>query len=416
MGIKNLNTLLKEHCDDAITIQPLSNWSGKRIAIDLTNIIYIHMATAWKEVVNETKVPFDEPDMDKVRSIYLSRFKQYLMRILGCKITPVIVCDGPPPPEKETITRAKRRDDRENARVRCEEFKSLLLEKDPLDIMPSDIETLRKYMRANTPVFTNDIEIVKEVCAGLGIPILQSTGEAENLCSMLCRTGRVDLVHSTDTDNIVHGCPNLVTDFTGRKYSEQKGQMVEHIKVVNFHKVLEGLRLTYTQFVDMCIMCGCDYNTNIPGIGVKTSYKLITEYNNIENLPDKYDNTCLNHVRCRELFSLRRYKELCENTEVDLNLDTDSLSTYARDALEPYGVDNWISDLVDIYRDFPKNEVNILLSPMTPIPKLVILDENSNDVNDNSAGNNNNGNDECDDRNHDSVVKQNSQGLIVRIE
>ena len=165
MGIKNLNTLLKEHCDDAITIQPLSNWSGKRIAIDLTNIIYIHMATAWKEVVNETKVPFDEPDMDKVRSIYLSRFKQYLMRILGCKITPVIVCDGPPPPEKETITRAKRRDDRENARVRCEEFKSLLLEKDPLDIMPSDIETLRKYMRANTPVFTNDIEIVKEVCA-----------------------------------------------------------------------------------------------------------------------------------------------------------------------------------------------------------------------------------------------------------
>lgn len=381
MGIKNLNTLLKETSSDAITIQPLTNWAGKRMAIDLTNIIYIQLSTAWKEVVNTTKVPFEEPDMDKLTSIYLSKFKQFLMKLFRYKITPIIVCDGPPPAEKETLTRTKRREERETARIRCEEFKELLLSKDPLEIMPSDIETLRLYMRRSTPVFNRDIEIIKEVCTGIGIPILQSTGEAETLCSLLCRTGRVDLVYSTDTDNITHGCPNLVTEFKGREYDPNRGEMAEMVKITNFPRVLEGLKLSYEQFVDMCIMCGCDYNTNMPGIGVKTSYKLIQQHGNIDSLPSKYDITCLNHVRCRELFSHQPYKSLCEDTETDLNIDTGSLANYARDVLEPYGVDHWISDLVDIYRDFPRRETSVVLSPLAPVPQLVLSDASDTNVN-----------------------------------
>jgi len=374
MGIKNLNTLLDEYCRNATTNQPLSNWTGKRMAIDLNNTIYIHMATAWKEVVNSTLVPMEDPDMDKVTALYLERFKQFLMKLFRNKITPVIVCDGPPPAEKETITRTKRREIRDNARVRCDDFKALLLEKDPLEITPSDIETMRTYMRQNTPVFTNDIETVKNVCTGLGLPILQSTSEAEILCSLLCRTGRVDLVYSTDTDNLVHGCPNMVKGFSGREYNALKGEMVDMVKVVNFHKTLEGIDMTYPEFVDMCIMCGCDYNTNIPRVGVKTSFKLIKKYGSIDNLPPKYDVTCLNHIRCRQIFAHQPYRNICEDVNVSLNVDIDSLSTYTRDVLEPYGVDHWISDLVDIYRDFPQDPVQVVMSPMGPYPRLEILD------------------------------------------
>lgn len=393
MGIKNLNTLLKDLCSNAIEIKPLSDWSGKRMAIDLNNLIYIYISTAWKEVVNTTKIPFEEPDTNRVVQLYLDRFKQLMMRLFRNKITPVIVCDGAPPPEKETITRTKRREDRDNAKARCDELQLTLMQKDPLDITPHDIDLLKTYMRQNTPVSTRDIETIKTVLSGIGVPILQCNSEAEVLCSLLCRTGRVDLVYSTDTDNIVHGCPNLVTEFKDRTYDPSRGEMVDQIKVTNFHRVLEGLELTYPQFVDVCIMSGCDYNVNIPRIGVKTSYKLIKEHGSIDNLPSKYDISYLNHVRCRQLFAHYSYASLCENGDASLNLDISSLSSYARDVLEPYGVDHWISDLVEIYRDFPQPPVEIILAPMAPLPQLIILNENDNDVADSEENNDGTAND-----------------------
>jgi flap endonuclease-1 len=36
----------------------------------------------------------------------------------------------------------------------------------------------------------------------------------------------------------------------------------------------------------MCILCGCDYTDTIEGIGPITSYKLISEYETIENVID----------------------------------------------------------------------------------------------------------------------------------
>jgi flap endonuclease-1 len=38
------------------------------------------------------------------------------------------------------------------------------------------------------------------------------------------------------------------------------------------------------QFVDLCILCGCDYTYNIGGIGPVTSYKLLKELGNIEGV------------------------------------------------------------------------------------------------------------------------------------
>ena len=41
--------------------------------------------------------------------------------------------------------------------------------------------------------------------------------------------------------------------------------------------------MTHEQFVDMCILCGCDYTSTIEGVGPTTAYKLIKEHSNIEN-------------------------------------------------------------------------------------------------------------------------------------
>jgi len=48
--------------------------------------------------------------------------------------------------------------------------------------------------------------------------------------------------------------------------------------------MLKGLELTYDEFVDLCILCGCDYTDTIDGVGPVTAYKLIKENKTIENV------------------------------------------------------------------------------------------------------------------------------------
>ncbi len=43
------------------------------------------------------------------------------------------------------------------------------------------------------------------------------------------------------------------------------------------------------QFVDLCIMCGCDYTTNIPGIGPVKAFKYIENCKNIEAVIEKIE-------------------------------------------------------------------------------------------------------------------------------
>ena len=53
---------------------------------------------------------------------------------------------------------------------------------------------------------------------------------------------------------------------------------------VNLAAALDGLKLSMPQFIDLCILCGCDYTDSIKGIGPITALKLIQEHGNIEGV------------------------------------------------------------------------------------------------------------------------------------
>lgn len=373
MGIKSLNTLLRENSSEAFVRYPLSAWSGKRIAIDSTNVIYERFSTAWKDVVNKTNVVIDDPDPVEVNKLFLEGVKRFVWKLLDAGITPIFVNDGRPPPEKETITRTKRRAEKTKRRDVAVDLREKLSSLDRLAITPSMIEDLRKKMRQIPPVSGGEIEAFKAVMIGAGIPVLQATGEAEELCSTLCRLGMVDAVYSTDTDNLVHGCPVVITDFSGRTFNQSTGRMEEYVTVTILHEVLKGLELRHVEFVDMCIMIGCDYNTNMPRIGLKTSFKLIKEHRSIDALPQKYDTTCLNHVRCRELFSAKTYEEICEEPDLQLKIDREALQTYGRDHLQSYGVDGWIKELMVFYQRLPEPSMEFRPVPVDPPISLNIV-------------------------------------------
>lgn len=54
------------------------------------------------------------------------------------------------------------------------------------------------------------------------------------------------------------------------------------IQEFNLRSVLESMDLTMSQFVDLCIMLGCDYCDTIKGIGPKKSIELIQKHKSIE--------------------------------------------------------------------------------------------------------------------------------------
>jgi flap endonuclease-1 len=115
------------------------------------------------------------------------------------------------------------------------------------------------------------------------------------MCSDLCKRKLVDAVLSEDTDVLAYGSPIFLT-----KINTQ----IETCVTISFAEVLEGLNLTAEQFLDLCIMFGCDYNKNIPKVGPETSYKYLLKYETIDGIRDTLgkDVSILNHVRVRDIF------------------------------------------------------------------------------------------------------------------
>jgi 5'-3' exonuclease len=374
MGINRLNTFLKEKCPSAYKSYPLSKWYKCRIAVDASHIIYTFWSTAHSAVVNKTNNLTEDPDRTEIIRLALQTVWSFVQRFLNAGITPVFVFDGTPPPEKELITKSKRRNQKERVNDKINDIKSRIESIDILDRTPDMDAELKKMCRQNLVICQEDVEAFKTVLIGMGLPVLQAIGEAEELCSHLCSTGKVAAVYSSDIDNLANGCPVLITGKDGNKYNEESGRMEEHYTVTILQNVLTELGISRSQFVDLCIMSGCDYNVNIAGIGVAKAFKLLKDYQSIDNLPKVLFNKpvnieTLNHLRCREIFSDKTYLQVCEEPDYQLMINKSALSDYGRDYLQSYNVDKWIKPLYDIYSVHPEPSFEAHPTDISGIPR-----------------------------------------------
>ena len=58
------------------------------------------------------------------------------------------------------------------------------------------------------------------------------------------------------------------------------------IREYNYNKILEELQLNKEEFIDLCILMGCDYCESIKGIGPKKALDLIGQYRCIEKIAE----------------------------------------------------------------------------------------------------------------------------------
>ena len=360
MGINAINKLLNAKCPDAFFPLPITAFKGKRISIDASMWMYANMATARKDVIRRINIAEGEPSIVEIRKVWFHKVIDFILGWLGNDITPVFVFDGQAHPEKAK-TKEGRHDKRVVSRTKIDALYAQL-RGDILQRSATVIDELRKELENFNDIPREEYELFKTVIKAIGIPSIQAKHDAEQLCASLCIEGIVAAVFSKDTDNYALGCPLLITGFSKTSFSyDEYNQRVAHVDCVRLDKIVEGLKMTHNEFVDLCIMSGCDYNTNIPGKAVGKSYDLLMQWRSIDNLPKHLDTQCLRHVRCREIFAYKSAVELSVAIRLEdsgdnlvpedaniYNVNKRSISN-ARDYLELTGTSGKIQNLIHYY-------------------------------------------------------------------
>lgn len=122
---------------------------------------------------------------------------------------------------------------------------------------------------------SEDFETTRDLFTIIGVPWINAPGEAEAACAVLCRTGVVDAVLSEDTD---------VLNYRAPKFLHRLNITTQTVVEIDYAEMLARIEFTREQFLDFCIMCGTDYNTNLPNIGPEKSYRLLKKHGSLEQI------------------------------------------------------------------------------------------------------------------------------------
>ncbi|CAL8324940.1 unnamed protein product [Arctogadus glacialis] len=229
MGITKLADLIRIAAPDAISYKDISDYTGKVIALD-TSIIMNQFRTA------VPKLNFLSP----MTGIFFRT-----LTFLEHDIKPVFVFDGKPPGEK-------------------------------LAVLERRAETAGWGSPNRSGAASSQTKECLQLLKLLGVPILQAPGDGEALCARLVSEGTADAVASEDMDTLPFGAGLLIRQLNAKRDSE----VIEY----SLPKILENLKLSQAEFVDLCILLGCDYCDKIVGLGPKRALKLIQEHHTIEQV------------------------------------------------------------------------------------------------------------------------------------
>lgn len=260
MGIKGLTKLLADNAPKSMKEQKFESYFGRKVAIDASMSIYQFLI-----VVGRVGTEMLTNEAGEVTSHLQGMFNRTI-RLLESGLKPVYVFDGKPPDMKKQEL-AKRYSKRADATDGLNDA-----------LESGNKEDVEKFSKRTVKVTSQHNDDCKKLLKLMGVPVVEAPSEAEAQCAALCKSGKVYAVASEDMDSLTFGAPRFLRHLMDP--SSKK------IPVMEFEiaKVLEELNLTMDQFIDLCILCGCDYCDSIRGIGGQTALKLIRQHGSIESI------------------------------------------------------------------------------------------------------------------------------------
>ncbi|KAG0764249.1 hypothetical protein G6F57_004707 [Rhizopus arrhizus] len=255
---KRNRRLISEHSPEAIKSYEIKNFFGRKVAIDASMSIYQFMIA-----VRQQDGQVLQNEEGETTSHLMGMFYR-TVRMVDNGIKPVYVFDGKPPTLKSGEL-AKRKARKEEAQEKMEEANEIGTAAD-----------VTRYTKRTVKVTSEHNNECKRLLKAMGIPYVEAPCEAEAQCAELARGGKVYAAASEDMDTLTFKAPILLRHLT---FSEARKMPIDE---VNLEKALAGMGLDMDQFVDLCILLGCDYTESIKGVGPKNAYNLIKEHKTID--------------------------------------------------------------------------------------------------------------------------------------
>lgn len=360
MTIKDLSGIIRSKCPNATKQYPLSCMRGFRVAIDGHNYAYKYMKVACKEYCYSNDIIASIPDRNEIVKIFIMNFIKFIINnFLMYGILPVMILDGSRHPKK-VKTHDKRKNEWEKTRNQLDNILGNIQNVSREMISSSIIEEVRKCYVKLISVNQSDLDMIQNILYAIGLPCFRAKHDAEKLCSALCIEGHVIAVLSEDSDNLAHGCPRLITEFGDNFVNQTTGIPDRYVTVIETTNVLTDLNLDLYEFIDMCIMLGCDNNERIRMCGEKKCFDNITKYRNIDNFA-YYENvnvSILDHYNCRANFyytpSHNELNMTLEQLQTLLTFNSNKFIENALDILQQYSIESLLSSLTNFLQAMPE--------------------------------------------------------------
>ncbi len=255
MGIKNMLKFLNSNYPHIIK-KVDNNFNGQMIAIDISILLYqiiIAIRNCGVDIIN------NQGDMS---SHILGLFNKTI-NLLKMNIIPIYVFDGKPPEFKTKLIN-NRKDVKNKAHEKLNED---LTEDEKI-----------KYFKRTVNITKKQIKECIELLELMGIPYVIAPEEADSQCAQLVKDGIADGVLTEDMDIMTFGANKIYRNLTSYKKDNLS---------IELNDVLNVLKINYEQFVELCILFGCDYCDRIRDVKSEEMYEIYYKY---KNIPDTLEN------------------------------------------------------------------------------------------------------------------------------
>ena len=315
MGIADLRQLaVLEEVDYA-------DLDGSVVAVDAHNWLYRYLTTTVKFTNDRV---YTTESGDEVAN--LIGIVQGLPKFFEHDLTPVFVFDGGVTELKEDEI-----DERREAKREAEE--KMAEAREAGDV----IEAAR--LESRTQRLTDVIHrTTRELFDLLDVPYIEAPAEGEAQVAAMTRNDPdVDYAGSEDYDTLLLGAPLTLRKLTTRGNPE----------LMDFEATLEKHQLTWSQLVDVGILCGTDFNEGLSGYGPKTALKAVKEHGDLWGVLD-HEGAYIDHAdRIRTLFL---EPDVTEDYSFDLTADPDLA------AARTYVTETWEIPADEVERGFERIE------------------------------------------------------------
>ena len=253
MGIKKMLKFLNTNYPNIIKKINKDELGHKMIAIDISILLYqvvIAIRNSGADMLS---------NQGEISSHILGLFNKTI-NLLKMNIVPIYVFDGKPPSFKyQTINNRKEAKKQANEKLNDEDIN----EEDKI-----------KYFKRTVSISKTQIDECIELLEIMGIPYVIAPEEADSQCAELVKCGIADGVLTEDMDIMTFGSTKIYRNLTS-----YKKEPIE----ISMDDVLKELNLNYEQFVELCLLFGCDYCDKLNDMKPEVIYQYYSKSKNIIN-------------------------------------------------------------------------------------------------------------------------------------